>query len=63
MLIHSANQVLTLTRSPQRGSDLGVLGIIPDGSVLIKNDEISAIGASSALMAKYSDEPRINASV
>lgn len=62
MLIHSANQVLTLTRSPQRGSDLGNLGIIPDGGVLIENDEISAIGASSALMAKYSDEPRINAS-
>ena len=62
MLIHSANQLLTLAGSPQRGLDLGHLGIIPDGSVLVRNGEISAVGTSPALMAKYSDEPRHDAS-
>ena len=62
MLIHSANQLLTLAGSPQRGLDLGNLGIIPDGSILVRDGEISAVGTSPALMAKYIDEPRFDAS-
>ena len=34
MLIHSASQLLTLAGGPQRGRELGRLGIIPDGAVL-----------------------------
>ena len=62
MLIHSANQLLTLAGSPQRGLDLGNLGIIPDGSALVRDGKISAVGNSQALMAKYNDEPRFDAS-
>ena len=36
MLIHNASQLLTLAGDPQRGSDLGRLGIIPDGAILIQ---------------------------
>ena len=35
MLIHSATQVLTLAGGPQRGRDLGNLGIIEDGGEMI----------------------------
>jgi len=62
MLIHSANQLLTLAGSPQRGVGLGNLGIIPDGSILIRDGEISAVGTSPALMVEYIDEPRFDAS-
>jgi imidazolonepropionase len=33
MLIHSASQLLTLAGGPQRGHELGRLGIIPNGAV------------------------------
>jgi len=62
MLIHSANQLLTLAGSPQRGLDLGNLGIIRDGSILVRDAEISAVGTSPALMAKYINEPLFDAS-
>ena len=62
MLIHSANQLLTLAGSPQRGVDLGNLGIISNGCVLVRDGEISAVGTSPALMAKYPDEPQVDTS-
>ena len=40
MLIHSASQLLTLTGGPQRGRDLGQLGIIQDGALLIRDEKI-----------------------
>jgi len=36
MLIHSANQLLTIPGGPQRGRALGELGIIEDGALLIR---------------------------
>jgi len=62
MLIHSANQLLTLAGSPQRGLDLGNLGIIPDGSILVRDGEIKEVSISPALMAKYPAEPRFDTS-
>lgn len=61
MLIHSASQLLTLTGGPQRGADLGNLGIIPDGAVLVRGDSIAAVGSSADLRAAYPDEPAIDA--
>ncbi len=61
MLIHSASQLLTLSGGPQRGRELGNLGIIPDGAVLIEGEKISAIGKSAELLASFPDEPRIDA--
>ncbi len=48
MLIHSANQVLTLAGGPQRGSALGNLGIIEDGAVLIRDETIVEIGPAQS---------------
>jgi imidazolonepropionase len=56
MLIHSASQLLTLAGGPQRGLDLGRLGIIPDGAVLIREGLIVAAGDTGELCNRYPDE-------
>jgi len=61
MLIHSASQVLTLAGPPQRGGDLGRLGILADGAVLVRDGVIAAVGASDELRARYPDEPGLDA--
>jgi len=60
MLIHSASQLLTIRGGPQRGNNLGSLGIIEEGAVLIQGDKIIATGKTSELLAAYPDEPRID---
>ena len=62
MLIHSASQLLTLAGGPQRGADLGRLGIIDDGAVLIQGEAIAAVGLSAELRAAYPNEPVLDAS-
>lgn len=62
MLIHSANQVLTLAGPPQRGAQLGTLSIIEDGAVLIQGNQIAATGPSAELLAAYPAETRLDAS-
>jgi imidazolonepropionase len=61
MLIHSASQLLTLSGGPQRGSDLGRLGIIQDGAVLTEGENILAVGPSQELRAAYPNEPHVDA--
>ena len=61
MLIHSASQLLTIAGAPQRGGDLGQLGIIPDGAVLIQGDKITAIGTTPELLQAYPDEETLDA--
>lgn len=61
MLIHSASQLLTLSGGPQRGHDLGSLGIIPDGALLIEDETILAVGTTDELRAAYPDEPTLDA--
>ncbi|HEY9153154.1 MAG TPA: imidazolonepropionase [Anaerolineales bacterium] len=62
MLIHSATQLLTIKGGPQRGRDLGTLGIIPNGAVLIRDEKILAVGTTDELRAAYKDEPSLDAS-
>ena len=47
MLLHSASQLLTIAGAPQRGRDLGQLGIIPDGAVLFRDGKILAVGTTA----------------
>ncbi len=61
MFIHSAAQLLTLKGGPQRGRELGTLGIIEDGAVLIRNEKVVEVGRSAELMAAHADEPRLDA--
>lgn len=62
MLLHSATQLLTLAGGPQRGHDLGQLGIIEDGAVLIRGEKIAAVGKTSDLRFAYPREPLLDAS-
>jgi imidazolonepropionase len=62
MLIHSASQVLTLAGDPQRGPELGRLGLIENGAVLVQGETIAAVGPSAELCAAYPHEARLDAS-
>jgi len=62
MLIHTIPQLLTLSGGPQRGSELGRLGLIENGAVLIQDDLIAAVGRSDELRAAYPHEPALDAS-
>ena len=61
MLIHSASQLLTLAGGPQRGRELGKLGIIKDGALLLRGETIEATGTTQELIKKYPNEPRLDA--
>lgn len=62
LLIHSATQVLTLTGGPQRGAELGQLGLIEDGSVAIGDGIVLAVGPTQEIQARYSAARDIDAS-
>ncbi|MFZ2095086.1 MAG: imidazolonepropionase [Anaerolineales bacterium] len=61
MLLHSASQLLTIAGSPQRGRELGRLGIIPDGAALIRSEKIVAVGTTSELRQAYPQEETLDA--
>jgi imidazolonepropionase len=61
MLLHSASQLLTIAGAPQRGHDLGQLGIIPDGAVLFKDGKILAVGTTADLCQTYPQEETMDA--
>jgi imidazolonepropionase len=61
MLIHSASQLLTLAGGPQRGKQLGTLGIIEDGAVVIRDEKIVAVDKTDELRNAYPDEPSFDA--
>ncbi|HSH03197.1 MAG TPA: imidazolonepropionase [Anaerolineae bacterium] len=63
LLIHSANQICTIPDNgrPQRGHDLGQLGIITDGAIAINDGHILAIGPSADLQAQYTPANTLDA--
>ncbi|PKN94570.1 MAG: imidazolonepropionase [Chloroflexi bacterium HGW-Chloroflexi-6] len=61
MIIHSASQLLTLQGGPQRGGDLGKLGIIEDGAVVIRDEKIVAVGKTADIRAEYPHDPTLDA--
>jgi imidazolonepropionase len=60
MLIHSASQLLTLAGGPQRGREIGRLGIIPDGALVIQEEKIIAVGSSRELRSAFPNEPAMD---
>lgn len=62
MLIHSASQLLTLAGGPQYGTELGNLGLITGGAVLVRGETITAVGSTDDLLNAYPDEPILDAS-
>lgn len=61
MLIHNASQLLTLSGGPQRGRQLGQLGMIPQGAALVQDGLIAAVGTSQQLLAAFPHEERLDA--
>src|SRR5512141_2865828 len=62
MLIHNASQLLTLTGGPQRGPDMGSLGLLADAAVLLDGETIAEVGPSAELLRRHPAEPRLDAS-
>jgi imidazolonepropionase len=61
LLIHNASQILTLAGGPQRDQALGNLGIIENGSLVIKDEKIIAIGPTHELSKQYRATQEIDA--
>jgi len=61
VIIHSASQLLTLQGGPQRGGDLGKLGIIEDGAIVIRDEKIVALGKTADIRAAYPNDPTLDA--
>lgn len=61
MLITNISQLLTLAGGPQRGKDLGRLGIQADGAVLVRGGLIEAVGPSERLLKAYPTAERYDA--
>lgn len=62
LLVHSAGQLLTIAGGPQRGRDLGRLGIILDGAVAIHDGRILAVGPTSEMRARYRPAQEVDTS-
>lgn len=61
MLIYNAKQLLTLAGDAQRGENLGNLGVISNGAVLIRDGLVEAVGRSEELLVRYPGEERFDA--
>lgn len=61
LLIHSAAQLLTVARTPQRGRDLGDLGLVPNGALAIQAGRIVAVGDSAELQAAFKPRRTLDA--
>jgi len=61
LLIHSAAQLLTLAGGPQRGAELGRLGIIEDGALAVRAGKIVAVGASSEVTSQFRADRELDA--
>lgn len=63
LLLHSAAQLCTIAGpGPQRGADLGALGIISDGAVAVNGGKILDVGPSADLVGRYDARTSIDAS-
>ncbi|MBN1888441.1 MAG: imidazolonepropionase [Thermoflexales bacterium] len=63
LLIHSASQLCVVPSpgGPQRGHNLGELGIIQDGALAVRGERILAVGTTSELRAAYTARQEIDA--
>jgi len=61
MLITNISQLLTLAGGPQRGRELGRLGIQAEAAVLVRGKLIEAVGPSERLLKAYPTEERYDA--
>jgi len=61
LLIHSAAELLTLAGGPQRGADLGRLGIIEDGALAVTAGRVVAVGPTVEIRRRHRARREIDA--
>jgi len=61
LLVHSAAQLLTLAGGPQRGAQLGTLGLIEDGAAAIRAGRILLVGPTSTVRSQVQPRARLDA--
>ncbi len=61
LLIHSAAQLLTLAGGPQRGNELGRLGMIEDGALAMTDGRVIAVGSTGELRRHHRARREIDA--
>jgi imidazolonepropionase len=61
LIVHSARQLLTLSGGPQRGGDLGRLGLIEDGAVAAAGGKILAVGPTLEVRRRFEAHQEIDA--
>jgi imidazolonepropionase len=62
LLVHSAAQLLTLAGGPQRGAQLGRLGLIEDGAVAVQGGRVLLAGTTPAVRAAVQPRASLDAS-
>jgi imidazolonepropionase len=62
LLIHSANQLLTMAGGPQRGSSLGQLNMLENGAIALRGDQIVEVGQSADLLSRFESNRMVDAS-
>ncbi|HLC05781.1 MAG TPA: imidazolonepropionase [Anaerolineales bacterium] len=62
LIVHSSSQLLTLSGGPQRGAELGRLGLIPNGAVAVRGRQIVAVGPTTELLEGWDSTHKIDAS-
>ena len=61
LLIHSAAQLLTLAGGPQRGAQLGALGLIADGAVAVRAGRVMLTGPTAEVRAQVRARAELDA--
>lgn len=60
LIVHSAAQVLTVAgNAPKRGKEQGDLGMVENGAVAMRGEQIVAVGASDEIRALAGSETRL----
>lgn len=62
LIVHSAHQLLTMAGGPQRGTDLGRLGLIEDGAIAIQDGEIVGVGPTPDIRSGFRAGHELDAS-
>ncbi|HOT99492.1 MAG TPA: imidazolonepropionase [Anaerolineaceae bacterium] len=59
-IFHNISQLITLAGGPQRGLQLGRLGMIEQGAVVCEGEIILAVGGEAEILERYPDAERVD---